>query len=102
MKKAFTWCDTHGSAFAFHDYQKLGVESERLEQWCRQLGWQSLVNTRGTTWRRLTARQQAISNQRLAVALMVDYPSLIKRRVVETGTQLLVGFDPRIFASSIK
>ena len=102
MKKAFAWCDAHGIEFAFHDYKKQGVDPARLRQWCRHLGWKSLLNTRGTTWRRLTPEQQAISTQDQAMELMLEHPSLIKRPLVETGTQLLVGFEPRMFASFVK
>lgn len=102
MKKAFAWCEAHGVEAIFHDYKKQGVERARLVQWCQHLGWKSLVNTRGTTWRKLTSGQQEIATQSQAVALMLEYPSLIKRPVVETGTQLLVGFDPRMFASFVK
>ena len=102
MKKAFDWCDTHGIEYVFHDYKKQGLERPRLVQWCQHLGWKSLLNTRGTTWRKLTPEQQAISTQGQAVALMLEYPSLIKRPVVETGSQLLVGFDPQIFASFVR
>lgn len=102
MKQAFAWCDAHGIEFDFHDYKKQGVDRARLVQWCRHLGWKSLLNTRGTTWRKLPPAQQDIATQSQAVALMLEYPSLIKRPVVETGTQLLVGFDPQMFASFVK
>ncbi|MCX7172933.1 MAG: ArsC family reductase [Proteobacteria bacterium] len=102
MKKAFAWCDTQGVEFVFHDYKKQGLERSRLAQWCKHLGWKSLLNTRGTTWRRLTPQQQAISTGDQAMALMLEHLSLIKRPVVETGTQLLVGFDPQMFASFVK
>lgn len=102
MKKAFAWCDAHGVDFAFHDYSKQGIDRNRLAQWCRHLGWKSLLNTRGTTWRKLTPQQQVIATQDQAVALMLEHPSLIKRPVVETDTQLLVGFDPQMFASFVK
>lgn len=97
MKKAFGWCEERGVEFVFHDYKKQGVDRDRLAQWCQHVGWETLVNTRGTTWRKLTPAQQAVSTQGQAVALMLEYPSLIKRPVVETGAQLLVGFDPQIF-----
>lgn len=102
MKKAFVWCEGNGVEVVFHDYKKQGVDRARLEQWCQLLGWESLVNTRGTTWRKLTAEQQEIATQGEAVALMLEYPSLIKRPVVETGMQLLAGFDPQMFASFLK
>ncbi len=103
MKKAFEWCDAHGTAYTFHDYKKLGVPRERLVEWCRAVGWKTLVNTRGTTYRGLSPEDQEITTQSKAVALMVAHPSLIKRPVVETdGGQLLVGFDPTLFESFVR
>jgi arsenate reductase len=102
MKKAFAWCDEHGVAFDFHDYRKQGVDPAKLKAWCSHIGWKTLVNTRGTTWRKLPPERQSIAGQDEAIALMLEYPSVIKRPVVETGAQLLVGFDPQIFASFVR
>ncbi len=103
MKKAFAWCDAHGVAWEFHDYKKAGVPRERLVAWCQAIGWKTLVNSKGTTYRKLTPDQQDIQTQSKAVALMVEFPSLIKRPVVETAAgQLLVGFDPAMFGSFAK
>ncbi len=99
MKKAFAWCEEHGVAYAFHDYRKQGVDPVRLKAWCDHAGWKTLLNTRGTTWRKLTPAQQAVTDKDQAIALMLQYPSVIRRPVVETGSQLLVGFDPQLFAS---
>jgi arsenate reductase len=101
MKKAFAWLDEQGTEYAFHDYAKSGVDKERLRLWVKNLGWKTLLNTRGTTWRRLTPEQQADMTQAKALSLMREYPSLIKRPVLETGQQLLVGFDPQIYASFV-
>ena len=103
MRKAFAWCDEHGIAYAFHDYKKEGVPRERLVAWCRVLGWKTLLNTQGQTFRKLTPEQQDISTQSKAVATMMEFPSCIKRPVVETeGGQLLIGFDPATFGSFVK
>ena len=102
MKKAFAWCEEHKVAYEFHDYKKAGVDRARLVAWCKMLGWKTLLNTRGTTWRKLDPAQQQIDSQREAVELMVANPSLIKRPVVETDGQLLVGFDPQLFASWVR
>jgi len=100
MKKAFAWLDEHGVAYTFHDYKKAGISSGKLHEWSKACGWRSLVNTRGTTWRKLTPEQQDIQTQSAAVQLMVDKPSLIRRPVIETaGGQLLVGFDLNNYAS---
>jgi Spx/MgsR family transcriptional regulator len=102
MKKAFDWCDERGVAYEFHDYKKEGVPRDRLVEWCRAVGWKTLVNTKGTTYRKLSPEDQEITTQSKAVALMVANPSLIKRPVVETSTgQLVVGFDPALFASFV-
>ncbi|QDX80640.1 ArsC family reductase [Denitratisoma sp. DHT3] len=102
MKKALDWCEERGIPHAFHDYKKLGVPRERLVAWCQAVGWKTLVNTKGTTWRKLSPEQQDIATQSEAVALMLEHPSLIKRPVVETDSQLLVGFDPALFADFVK
>ena len=103
MKKAFAWCDRHNIAYDFRDYKKSGVDRARLVAWCKAVGWKTLVNTKGTTFRKLSSEQQNITTQGQAVALMLEYPSMIRRPVVETANgQLLVGFDPTTFASFLK
>ena len=102
MKKAFTWLDGRKLAYTFHDYKKQGVDRVHLTEWCKKAGWKALVNTRGTTWRKLTAEQQAVSTQAGAIALMVKNPSLIKRPVVEAGEQLLIGLDVAEYAKVLK
>lgn len=103
MKKAFTWLDERDISYEFHDYKKAGVPRERLVEWCRALGWKTLLNNKGSTWRKLTPEQQEISTQSKAIATMLEYPSIIRRPVVETpGGQLLIGFDPTIFESFMR
>jgi Spx/MgsR family transcriptional regulator len=100
MKKAFTWLDERDIPYEFHDYKKAGVPRERLVEWCRAVGWKTLLNNKGSTWRKLTPEQQAISTQSKAVATMLEFPSIIRRPLVETSSgQLLIGFDPTIFES---
>lgn len=94
MKKTLSWFDTQGIVPVFHDYKKEGVPQPRLVRWCDVSGWQSLLNKRGTTWRKLTAEQQAITTQAQAVALMLAYPSVIRRPVIEVADALQIGFDP--------
>ena len=103
MKKAFKWLDERAIPYEFHDYKKAGVPRERLVQWCKTLGWKTLVNTRGPTWRKLTPEQQDITTQSKAVAIMTEHSSVIRRPLVETESgHLLVGFDPTMFESFIK
>ncbi|MGL1833720.1 ArsC family reductase [Rhodocyclaceae bacterium SMB388] len=102
MKKAFDWLERHDVEFSFHDYRKSGIDAATLARWCDRAGWQALVNTRGTTWRKLDASQQAIRNAADAMRLMAAHTSVIRRPVVETSSgELLVGFDPERFASAL-
>lgn len=102
MKKAFDWCAAQGIEYTFHDYKKAGVPPERLRDWCQQLDAALLINTRGTTWRKLPPEKQHIDTKEKAIALMLEFPSLIKRPVVETETGLLLGFDPQRFSDCLK
>jgi arsenate reductase (glutaredoxin) len=102
MKKALNWVAEHDVEYVFHDYKKEGVDRAKLVEWCKVVGWKSLVNTKGTTWKRFTPEQQAITAQGQAVALMLENPSLIRRPVVEVKGQLLVGFDPTMFESFMR
>lgn len=98
MKKTFGWLAERDIAYEFHDYKKFGVPRERLLAWCRAAGWNSLLNTKGSTWRKLSPEQQAVSTQAMAVTLMMDHPSVIRRPVIETpGGGVLIGFDPTRF-----
>ena len=100
MKKAFAWLDHQGVAYSFHDYKKSGIDAARLHAWSEAVGWKTLVNTRGTTWRKLPPERQAIDTAAAAVQLMQEFPSLIRRPVLETTSgQVLVGFDPALYAS---
>jgi len=95
MKKAFAWLEANRIDYDFHDYKKAGIDADTLARWCAQVGWQALVNTRGTTWRKLEPARQAIADEAAAIDLMKAHPSVIRRPVIETdaGARLVVGFD---------
>ena len=93
VKKARAWLDGHGHAAAFHDFKKQGVDAAWLRGVVAQAGWQALLNTRGTTWRKLTdAERDAAGDEVGAIALMVAQPSVIKRPVLERDGRYHVGF----------
>jgi arsenate reductase (glutaredoxin) len=95
VKKARTWLEAHGVAFAFHDFKKAGVNAPMLEAWLAQVPLDTLVNRRGTTWRALDdARKAAAETPAGAIALMLDKPSVIKRPVLVIDTDVAaLGFD---------
>jgi arsenate reductase len=98
MKRARDWLDAHGVVYGFHDYQRSGMERERLARWCGELGWELLLNRAGTTFRKLAEQDKVQLDEHKAIELMMRSPSMIKRPVLEYGGGLLVGFRPEIYS----
>ena len=93
VKKARTWLEEHAVDYTFHDFKKQGVSTALLETWIAQLGWEALVNKRGTTWRKLDlATQQTLADAASAIVLMQAHPSLIKRPILDKDGRLSLGF----------
>jgi arsenate reductase len=103
VKKARAWLSAQGLAYQFHDFKKQGVPESQLAAWIKAIGLQALVNTRGTTWRRLDdAARLGVFDSSSAQALMLAHPSVIKRPVVEwTASDVSVGFDEAAWRSRI-
>ena len=97
VKKARAWLQAHGVAHDFHDFKKLGVPEAALDQWLAQLGWELLVNRKGTTWRQLDeATRASVVDAASARPVLLAHPSLIKRPVVrwaDAQNTVTVGFD---------
>jgi arsenate reductase (glutaredoxin) len=102
MKKARTWLDGHGVKYDFHDYKSAGIAKEKLKAWSDKLGWETLLNRAGTTFRKLPEADKEGLNEKKALALMLAQPSIIKRPVLEVGSKLLVGFKPEVYAKDVK
>jgi Spx/MgsR family transcriptional regulator len=104
VKKAIDWLHKNKIAFTFHDYKKLGITSKQLTSWSKQVGWESLINKKGTTWKQLDPTIQAtITNQTKAVGLMQEKTSMIRRPLIEKeGQVLLLGFDETEYKKALK
>jgi arsenate reductase len=97
MKKARSWLDGHGVAYDFHDYKTAGIDKDRLKRWSEALGWETLLNRTGTTFRKLPDADKEDLNEKRALALMLAQPSMIKRPVLDLDGKLLVGFKPDVY-----
>jgi arsenate reductase (glutaredoxin) len=100
VKSAVDWLKKNNVEFEFHDYKKSGITADKLKDWSKQVGWESLVNKRGTTWRQLDeAVQSKITNERAAIELMKEKTSVIKRPLIEEkGKVISLGFDEHEYA----
>ncbi len=88
MKKARAWLDSHGVGYDFHDYKTAGIAKDKLKQWSDELGWETLLNRAGTTFKKLPDSDKEGLNEPKALALML----------ADLGGKLLVGFKPDIYA----
>lgn len=98
IKKARKWLSDNGKDYSFHDYKKQGVPEKELRSWVKQLGWETLLNKRGTTWRKLDEATKNSVDEASAIQIMLDNPSIIKRPVLSSGKTLLVGFSAEEYA----
>lgn len=101
VKSALDWLKKNKIEFDFHDYKSKGITEAKLKAWSKQVGWESLVNKRGTTWRQLDeAVQKKVTNEKAAIALMLEKTSVIKRPLIEEdGNVLALGFDEGVYKS---
>lgn len=102
VKKARAWLNERGVDAKFHDYKKQGVPEAALRGWVKALGWEALLNRKGTTWRKLDlARQAQVTDADSAIALMLEQPSVIRRPVLVRGDVMRVGFDADDWAKTL-
>jgi arsenate reductase len=102
VKKARAWLAARGIAYQFVDFRKAPPAPLLLARWCAELGWEAVVNRRGTTWRTLAPEVQAsVRDDASAVALLAAKPAAIRRPVVEAGAVLLIGFDEKTWAQRL-
>jgi arsenate reductase len=93
IKKARKWLDANGVEFAFHDYRKDGLSDELISSLEASLGWEAMLNKRGTTWRKLPDETKDAMDKSLAIQTMLDNPAIIKRPILDTGSVLELGFS---------
>ena len=99
MKKARAWLDAHDVAYDFHDYKVSGIDRAKLDAWAKTVGWEVLLNRAGTTFRKLPDDAKQNLDERKAIKLMLEQPSMIKRPVLERGRTLLVGFTAERYSA---
>ncbi len=101
VKKARTWLDKQGISYTLHDFKKMGIDQKRIQHWVDTMGLEIVLNKKGTTWRGLSAEQQAsATNTQKAIQLMQESTSLMKRPVLEKdGKVLAIGFDEAKYSS---
>ncbi|SJN54894.1 Regulatory protein MgsR [Vibrio ruber DSM 16370] len=94
IKKARRWLDAENIEYRFHDFRKDGIDSGLVEAFCQHLGWEKVLNKRGTTYRQLTQAQKDNLNSTTVIPLLVESPAMIKRPVLVVDNTFHLGFSP--------
>lgn len=99
VKKATTWLKDNGVEYEFHDFKKLGVSPEKLNEWDAKAGYEQFLNKKGLTWKQLDPEvKETITGKEPALQLLQQKTSMIKRPVIEDGNFLFFGFDPETYS----
>ncbi|RYY37690.1 MAG: Spx/MgsR family RNA polymerase-binding regulatory protein [Sphingobacteriaceae bacterium] len=94
VKKALDWLKTNNVAYEFHDFKKLGVSTEKLQEWDGKAGYEKFLNKQGLTWKQLEPEvKEGVKTKDDALQLLQQKTSMIKRPVIEDGGFLYFGFD---------
>ncbi|MBS0480100.1 MAG: ArsC family reductase [Proteobacteria bacterium] len=101
VKKARAWLDAKGAAYEFHDYKKAGIDEKSLRRWVAALGWETVLNRAGTTFRKLSDADRAELDADKAIVLMLAHPSMIRRPILEGGGVLLAGFKREVWETAL-
>jgi len=99
VKKARRWLTDNNLEFEFHDFRQNGLDRETIEHWLKSVDWEILLNKRGTTWRKLDDPRKEQLDQAVAIELMLENPTLIKRPVLVSEQTCKVGFKEADYAT---
>jgi Spx/MgsR family transcriptional regulator len=98
VKKACRWLDQHGIDYRFHDVREDGLNQGQVRAWLEELGWETLVNRRSTSWKALDATERERMDSASALQAILEQPTLLKRPLLDTGVERHVGFNAANYA----
>lgn len=103
VKKALLWLKDKNISYSFHDFKKSGITAAKLNAWSKEVGWEQLLNKKGLTWRNLPLKEkEEVTDQKSAVRIMMERPSVIKRPVIEYNGKIVVGYDDDLYKELLK
>jgi arsenate reductase len=97
VRKARNWLKTHGVDYIFFDMRKDGLTREVVNSWIGQVGWEQIVNKRGTNWKKLSPKAREALNEKSVTRLVLETPTLVKRPVIDFDGKIIVGFDEKTY-----
>ncbi len=97
VKKARKWLDENNTDYQFHDFRETPIKQQQVKAWIAQLGWDTVVNKRSTSWKQLSEEQRNTMDAKSAIAAILDNPTLVKRPLLDINGDYTVGFNAKIY-----
>lgn len=103
VKKSLDWLKANHIDFEFHDFKKKGITTDKLNEWCDIFGWETVLNRKGLTWKKLSKEEQeAINTQAKAIEYLKENTSAIKRPIIEKNSHaILISFDEKTYTETL-
>ncbi len=101
VRQARKWLDDQTIPYCFHDFRENGLDLSLLDHFEQALGWESMVNRRSTSWRNLDDSERKDLTKEKAKDLMLGHPTLIRRPILDTGDEILIGYSTDEYKSLI-
>ena len=103
VKKALDWLNQNKLPYEFHDFKKAGITKEKLQEWSAHFGWENILNTKGTTWAKLSEEDKLkINNKTAAIKYLMENTSAIRRPIIEAEGSYLIRFDEEQYEGLLK
>ena len=103
VKKALNWFKANNVMYEFYDFRKLGLTTQKLQEWDEKVGYEKFLNKQSTTWKELdTHVKENLKTDLDALELLQQKTSIIKRPVIEDGDFLHFGFDEKVYTEQFK
>ncbi len=99
VKKARKWLEANNRDYQFHDFRETPIKQQQVKDWITQLGWDTVVNKRSTSWKQLSEEQRNAMDEKSAIAAILDNPTLVKRPLLDKDGDYTVGFSDKIYQS---
>ena len=97
VKKARKWLDEKEVAYNYIDFRSDGIEIKDIENWLTTLSLVELINKRSSTWKQLNELDQGRALEPGNLDLIEQFPTLIKRPVLEHKGKTYVGFNSELY-----
>ncbi|MBT8141451.1 MAG: Spx/MgsR family RNA polymerase-binding regulatory protein [Gammaproteobacteria bacterium] len=94
VRKARNWLKAHDIEFEFQDIRDEVLSKKEWTEIVKNADSDKIVNTRGTSWRKLSDTEKDTSSNAKIINLLSEHPTVMKRPLLISGKTYHIGFKP--------